>query len=47
MNILCLFVIATLLALAGCSGPNSRVETKLNANATLTGDIPVDPLQWR
>lgn len=47
MNILCLFVIATLLALAGCSGPNSRVETKLSANATLTGDIPVDPLQWR
>ncbi len=47
MSVICLFVIATLLALAGCSGPNSRVETKLNANAALTGEIPVDPLQWR
>jgi hypothetical protein len=47
MSILYFSVAATLLALAGCSAPNPRVETRLNANAALTGDIPVDPLQWR
>jgi hypothetical protein len=40
-------VVAMLSILAGCPAPNSRVVTRLNENATLTGDIPTDPLRWR
>jgi hypothetical protein len=47
MSVLCLIVSTTLLALAGCSARNSSVVTRLNTNAALTSDIPVDPLQWR
>jgi hypothetical protein len=47
MSIFPLSVTAALLALAGCGAPNSRVVTTWNTSAALTGDIPVDPLQWR
>jgi len=47
MSILHLSVTAALLALAGCGAPNSRVVTTWNTSAALTGDIPVDSLQWR
>lgn len=43
----CLFATASLIALGGCSTTNSRVVTKLNADATLAGNMPVAPLQWR
>jgi hypothetical protein len=38
---------AALLILAGCSAPNARVVTTVNRDAALTGDISIDPLQWR
>lgn len=47
MSIVYLSVTATVLALASCSAPNSRVVTTLNTKAALTGSIPRDPLQWR
>ena len=33
--------------LTGCSKINSRVATRLNQDATLTGNLPVNPLQWK
>jgi hypothetical protein len=39
-------IVAILLLLAGCAGPNSRVATKLNKDAALIGAIPSDPLHW-
>jgi hypothetical protein len=38
---------AALLALAGCSQPNPRVVTSLNQGASLTGDLPSNPLGWK
>jgi len=36
-----------LLSLIGCSEQNSRVSTKLNQEAALTGDLPTNPLKWK
>ena len=47
MSIIYLSAVSAMLALAGCSAPNSRVVTALNSEASLTGSIPRDPLQWR
>ncbi len=47
MTTSCLLLTASLIALAGCSATNSRVVTKLNTDAALAGNIPIDPLNWR
>lgn len=36
-----------LLGAAGCTQTNPRVATRLNDEASLTGDLPVNPLQWK
>jgi hypothetical protein len=44
----CLLSAALLLGVAGCSDEvNPRVATKLNQDATLTGDLPANPLQGK
>jgi hypothetical protein len=35
-----------LILLIGCSKQNSRIETRLNRDAELSGELPYDPLQW-
>jgi hypothetical protein len=35
------------LSVVGCSNQNPRVATRLNDAAALTGDLPVNPLQWK
>ncbi len=47
MRISCFLGTVSVLALAGCSATNSRVVTRLNADAALAGNIPNDPMQWR
>jgi len=37
---------ALLLMLVGCSEPNARVNTRLNRNAEVSGELPYNPLQW-
>ncbi len=45
---LCVLCAAMTLTLAGCSGNvNPRVATRLNRNAALTGDLPLNPLQGK
>jgi hypothetical protein len=39
------FVIA--ISQFGCSNNSSRVSAALNENASLTGDIPENPLRWK
>jgi hypothetical protein len=41
------FAAVLLLGIFGCSTENSRVVTRLNEDAALTGDLPVNPLKWR
>ena len=45
-NIRCFGAVA-LLGLLGCTSPNPRVVTTLNADAALVGDLPANPLQWK
>jgi hypothetical protein len=47
MNKVYLLAAVIALGVTGCSNRNPRVATKLNDAATLTGDLPVNPLQWR
>ena len=47
MRILLSSAAAALLTLVSCTSPNARVRTTLNTSAALTGEIPIDPLQWR
>ncbi len=42
-----LFLIASLLGLAGCSKPVPAVITRLNESAALNGNLPADPLHWQ
>jgi hypothetical protein len=35
------------ISLLGCTNTNPRVATRLNAGASLTGDLPANPLQWK
>ena len=35
-----------LILLVGCSKPNSRIHTRLNHDAELSGELPYNPLQW-
>jgi hypothetical protein len=35
-----------LILLIGCSKPNSRIQTRLNRDAELSGELPYNPLQW-
>jgi len=37
---------ALLLMLVGCSEPNARVNTRLNRDAEVSGELPYNPLQW-
>jgi len=36
-----------LVGLSGCAQTNSRVATRLNTDATLTGFLPANPLDWK
>jgi hypothetical protein len=36
-----------LIGSIGCTSENPRVTTHLNVSAGLTGELPVDPLQWK
>lgn len=47
MKQLSLCAIVFLLGILGCSRQNLRVATRLNQDAALTGDLPVNPLQWK
>jgi hypothetical protein len=42
-----LSVFTMLTTLAGCTSAVSHVVSRLNDEAALVGDLPVDPLQWR
>jgi hypothetical protein len=42
-----LFGAAALLGLMGCSQQNPRAATRLNQDAALTGDLPMNPLAWK
>ena len=45
---MCFLTAALSLCLGGCSDKtNARVETKLNQDAALVGDLPSNPLQGR
>ena len=45
---MCFLIAASMLGLGGCSDrTNPRVETKLNQDAALVGDLPSNPLQGR
>lgn len=35
------------IGLLGCTNTNPRVATRLNTGASLTGDLPANPLQWK
>ena len=35
-----------LILLIGCSKPNIRIQTRLNRDAELSGELPYNPLQW-
>jgi hypothetical protein len=35
------------ISLLGCTNTNPRVATTLNQGASLTGDLPANPLQWK
>jgi hypothetical protein len=37
---------ALLLMLIGCSQPNSRVTTRFNRDAEVSGELPYNPLRW-
>jgi hypothetical protein len=41
-----LWIIAMFLSLAGCTSGRSRVFVQFNDEAPLTGELPVNPLQW-
>jgi hypothetical protein len=42
------FCAASVLGLSGCSeAVNPRVATRLNLDASLVGELPSNPLQWR
>jgi hypothetical protein len=44
-----IYLLGTLLALGalGCSNVNPRVMTRVNEAASLQGDLPWNPLQWK
>ena len=43
-----LFLSAVLsISLLGCTSTNPRVVTRFNQSASLTGDLPANPLQWK
>jgi hypothetical protein len=42
-----LLATASLLAMAGCQATNSRLVTKLNTDAAIASNIPMNPLNWR
>src|SRR5580698_11212079 len=43
-----LFLSAVLsISLLGCTSTNPRVVTRFNESASLTGDLPANPLQWK
>lgn len=44
---LCAAMAALLLSAVGCSQGNPRAEPQLNEEATLQGDLPVNPMKWR
>jgi Cytochrome P460 len=35
-----------LILLIGCSKPSTRIQTRLNRDAELSGALPYNPLQW-
>jgi hypothetical protein len=35
-----------LILLIGCSKPNSRIQTRLNRDAEISGELPYNPLLW-
>jgi hypothetical protein len=47
MKLPVLLATGSLFALAGCSATNSRLVSKLNTDAAIVGNIPVNPLNWR
>ncbi len=34
-------------SILGCAGQNPRIATKRNDTASLTGDLPTNPLEWK
>jgi hypothetical protein len=47
MNSFCLTTVIIAASICGCSKENPRVTTRLNAEASLTGSLPWNPLQGR
>jgi Cytochrome P460 len=37
---------ALVLVLVGCSQPNTRVITRFNSDAEVSGELPYNPLRW-
>jgi hypothetical protein len=42
-----LFAMVLAIALPGCSQDNPRLSATLNQSASLIGELPANPLQWR
>jgi Cytochrome P460 len=41
------FILAILLLVAGCANDAPRIVANPNTEASLSGNLPFDPLQWR
>ncbi|HZV85997.1 MAG TPA: cytochrome P460 family protein [Candidatus Binatus sp.] len=42
-----LFGVVLSVSLTGCSGDEPRISAQFNQAASLTGDLPANPLQWK
>jgi hypothetical protein len=42
-----LLVLALALTLSGCGGDEPKISAEFNQGASLVGDLPANPLQWR
>jgi hypothetical protein len=47
MNRACLLAAILSFGILGCARQNPRVATRRNDGASLTGDLPANPLQWK
>jgi hypothetical protein len=47
MKTMLLFGTALLLGVMGCSSENPRVTTRINEDASLGGELTVNPLRWK
>src|SRR5258708_15864326 len=42
-----LLSVVLLVSIFGCSGDEARISATMNESATLVGELPANPLQWK